>query len=88
VKIPAQAVGSSTLELATLMRQEHHATVLAVIRGGKSYPTPPHGFRVEEGDELVVMAHELGSMEPVVGAAATRGGADPVLGIDPAPSPA
>jgi hypothetical protein len=36
----------------------------------------------------VLMANELGSMEPVVGAAATRGGADPVLGIDPAPSPA
>lgn len=78
----------STAELATLMRSDHHATVMAVARGNSTVANPPHGFRMEAGDELVVLAYELGSMEPVVEEKRTRDGADPVLGIDPAPSPA
>jgi len=88
VRMPEEAVGMSTAELATLMRSDHHATVMAVARGNSTVANPPHGFRMEAGDELVVLAYELGSMEPVVEEKRTRDGADPVLGIDPAPSPA
>ncbi|HEX6947518.1 MAG TPA: NAD-binding protein [Acidimicrobiia bacterium] len=88
VRMPEEAAGMSTTELQALMRQEHHATVLAVIRAGQTIPNPPHGFRMEPDDELVVLAYDLGSMEPVVDEKKTRDGADPVLGIDPAPSPA
>lgn len=88
VRMPEQAVGLSTAELSALMRRDHHATVLAVARDGQTVANPPHGFRMESGDELVVLSSELGSMEPVLEEKVARDGADPVLGIDPAPSPA
>lgn len=66
VSMPEAAVGSSTAELATMMRADHHATVLAVTRAGQTVANPPHGFRMESGDELVVLAYELGQMSPVI----------------------
>lgn len=65
VKLPAGCVGMSTIELATVMRADHHATVLAVNRAGRSVAHPPHGFRMEAGDDLVVLAHALGELEAV-----------------------
>lgn len=88
VRMPEKAVGLSTAELATLMRAEHHATVLAVTRGENTVANPPHGFRMESGDELVVLAYELGEMVPVVKEKVMREEADPLTGFDPAPSPA
>jgi voltage-gated potassium channel len=65
VKMPAQCVGMSTIELATVLRAEHHATWLAINREGRSVAHPPYGFRMEATDDLVVLAHSLGELEPV-----------------------
>jgi voltage-gated potassium channel len=65
VQMPDQGVGMSTVELGALLRAEHHATVLAVIRDGTTVANPPHGFRMQEGDDLVVLAFRLGDLKPV-----------------------
>ena len=88
VMMPDSAVGSSTAELAAMMRAEHHATVLAVTRAGQTVANPPHGFRMEAGDELVVLAYELGQMSPIVKEKLVGEAVDRRLGVDPAPSPA
>jgi voltage-gated potassium channel len=91
VKLPAGCVGMSTIELATVMRADHHANVLAVSRDGKTVGNPPHGFRMEPTDDLVVLAFSLGDLEPVedAGKVATEGAepepsASPVSGAEPA----
>ncbi len=65
VKLPPECVGLSTIELATLLRAEHHATVLAVSRNGRTVANPPHGFRMEADDNMVVLAYSLGDLVPV-----------------------
>jgi voltage-gated potassium channel len=65
VQIPSDAVGTSTADLGAFMRREHHATVLAITRAGRTIANPPHGFRTEPDDELVVLAYELGTMAAV-----------------------
>lgn len=65
VKMPAEGVGLSTNELGAYMRSEHHATILAVTRHGKTIANPPHGFRMEPTDDLVILAFNLGDLEPV-----------------------
>lgn len=92
VAMPEGAVGLSTAELATLMRRDHHATVLAVTRAGQTVANPPHGFRMESGDELVVLAYELGQMTAVIKEKVVQEGADhskdvsPILGGVPSVS--
>ncbi len=65
VQMPVEGVGKSIIELGALMRAEHHATVLAVIRSGNTVANPPHGFRMEAGDDLVILAFSLGYLTPV-----------------------
>ena len=91
VKLPPGCVGMSTIELATVLRAEHHANVLAVSRDGKTLGNPPHGFRMEPTDDLVVLAFSLGDLEPVedIGAAAAEDtesepSARPAAGAEPA----
>jgi voltage-gated potassium channel len=89
VKLPPDCVGMSTIELATVMRADHHANVLAVSRNGKTVGNPPHGFRMEPTDDLVVLAFSLGDLQPVedVGAIPTEDAepsAPPVGGAQPA----
>jgi hypothetical protein len=89
VKLPPECVGMSTIELATVMRADHHANVLAVSRNGKTVGNPPHGFRMEPTDDLVVLAFSLGDLEPVedVGAVPAEDAepsAPPVGGAQPA----
>src|SRR5690606_29802657 len=92
VAMPEGAVGLSTAELAILMRRDHHATVLAVTRAGQTVANPPHGFRMESGDELVVLAYELGQMTAVIKEKVVQEGADhskdvsPILGGVPSVS--
>jgi voltage-gated potassium channel len=89
VKLPPECVGMSTIELATVMRADHHANVLAVSRDGKTVGNPPHGFRMEPTDDLVVLAFSLGDLEPVEVVAAVPAedaepSAPPVGGPQPA----
>lgn len=65
VKMPAEGVGMSTVELGSKMRAKHHATVLAVTRDGKTVANPPHGFRMEADDDLVILAFGLGELDAI-----------------------
>lgn len=88
VRMPEGGVGKSIIELGGLMRSEHHATVLAVTRAGRTVANPPHGFRMEHGDDLVVLAYTLGDLVAVESTpkqATQRGQAS---STDPAPAPA
>lgn len=83
VQMPAEGIGKSIIELGALMRADHHATVLAVIRAGLTVANPPHGFRMEAGDDLVVLAFSLGNLVPV-DEDRRRSSGQPA---DPSPSP-
>jgi voltage-gated potassium channel len=88
VQIPSDAVGISTADLGAFMRREHHATVLAITRAGMTIANPPHGFRTEPDDELVVLAYELGNMAAVKAPEKAPREQPGPLGAEATPSPA
>ena len=65
VELPDDYLGASIDELATRMRRDHQATVLAVSRNGSSFINPPSGFRLEPRDDAVVVAESLGTLSPL-----------------------
>jgi voltage-gated potassium channel len=65
VEMPETGVGMTMSELAVMMSSEHHANVLAIYRDGKTVANPPHEFKMQEGDDLVVLAYSLGDLTPV-----------------------
>jgi voltage-gated potassium channel len=64
VALPEGYAGMSIDELAAKLRAEHLATVLAVVREGTTHTNPDLEFRVQAGDDLVVVAEHLGELEP------------------------
>ncbi len=65
VALPDAYVGLSVDELSAQLRGEHRATLLAVTRGGRSVTNPPADFRLEPGDDAVVVAENLGELRPL-----------------------
>ena len=65
VELPDSYLGVSIDELAARMRRDHQATVLAVSRNGSSFVNPPSDFRLEPGDDAVVVAESLGTLSPL-----------------------
>ena len=65
VELPDGYLGVSIDELSTRMRRDHQATVLAVSRNGSSFINPPTDFRLEQGDDAVVVAESLGTLSPL-----------------------
>jgi voltage-gated potassium channel len=65
VALPDAYVGLSIDELSAKLRGEHHATLLAVTRGGRSMTNPPADFRLQSGDDAVVVAENLGELRPL-----------------------
>ena len=65
VELPDDYLGVSIDELSIRMRREHQATVLAVSRNGSSFVNPPSDFRLEPGDDAVVVAESLGTLSPL-----------------------
>ena len=65
VALPDSYIGLTIDELSTRMRAEHSATLLAVSRNGTSHLNPPTGFRLEPGDNAVVVAESLGTLAPL-----------------------
>ncbi|NNF09762.1 MAG: potassium channel protein [Acidimicrobiia bacterium] len=65
VDLPDDYLGVSIDELSARMRREHQATVLAVTRNGSSFINPPTDFRLEAGDDAVVIAESLGTLQPL-----------------------
>ena len=65
VAIPDRDVGLSLDELSAHLRSEHSATLLGVNRDGVAYVNPPSDFRLESGDDAVVVAESLGTLAPL-----------------------
>jgi voltage-gated potassium channel len=65
VALPADYVGLSIDELSAKLRGDHRATLLAVTRAGQSMTNPPADFRLQEGDDAVVVAESLGELRPL-----------------------
>ena len=100
VQIPDEYLDLSVDEVSARLRADHRATLLSINRGGKAFVNPPSDFRIEHGDDAVVVAESLGTLAPLVlrhddgtGAPAPameietgRSGARPAA--EPAPPPA
>ncbi len=65
VLLPADWAGLSVEEISGRLRAEHSATMVAVARDGVSHTNPPHGFRIEQGDYVVVVASSLSALAPL-----------------------
>lgn len=65
VQLPDDYVGLSVDELSERMRSDHSATLLAVSRNGHAYINPEPGFRLQPGDDAVVVAESLGTLAPL-----------------------
>ena len=65
VALPDDYVGLSVDELSTRLRGDHRATLLAVTRDGRSMTNPPADFRLQPGDDAVVVAEGLGDLRPL-----------------------
>lgn len=65
VQLPDAYVGLSVDELSERMRADHSATLLAVSRGGSAHINPDRDFRLQHGDDAVVVAESLGTLAPL-----------------------
>jgi voltage-gated potassium channel len=65
VALPDDYIGLSVDELSTRLRGDHRATLLAVTREGRSMTNPPADFRLQPGDDAVVVAEGLGDLRPL-----------------------
>jgi voltage-gated potassium channel len=65
VALPDAYVGLSIDELSAKLRGDHRATLLAVTREGRSMTNPPADFRLQAGDDAVVVAENLGELRPL-----------------------
>ncbi len=65
VGLPDEYCGLSVDDLSAKLRTEHRATLLAVTRDGRSMTNPPADFRLEAGDDAVVVAESLGELRPL-----------------------
>ena len=65
VSLPDDYVGLSIDELSARLRSAHRATLLSVSRAGVAYVNPPEDFRLQIGDDLVVVAESLGELLPL-----------------------
>jgi voltage-gated potassium channel len=71
VQLPADYIGLSVDQLSERMRSDHSATLLAVSRAGSAYINPESDFRLQTGDDAVVVAESLGTLAPLQMAPAT-----------------
>jgi voltage-gated potassium channel len=65
VRIPDSYLGLSIDQISSKFRTEHRATLLSISRGGVGNVNPPADFRVQEGDDALVVAESLGTLAPL-----------------------
>lgn len=65
VDLPEEYIGLTLDDLAVKMRADHQATVLGINRGGTAYVNPGSDFRLQAGDDAVVVAESLGKLSPL-----------------------
>lgn len=64
VALPGEYVGLPVDDASARLRAEHHATLLAVLRGTTTIANPPADLRILAGDGAVVVAESLGELRP------------------------
>ncbi|HEY8629932.1 MAG TPA: hypothetical protein VIL73_05205 [Gaiellaceae bacterium] len=74
VEMPENYHGLAIDDVSRMFRDDHHATLLAVTRGGKTYINPAADFQLAADDEALIVAEALGKLRP----AHHREAADPV----------
>ncbi|HEU4895013.1 MAG TPA: NAD-binding protein [Acidimicrobiia bacterium] len=65
VELPEDVVGFSIDDVSAMLRKEHGATLLAVNRDGKTHNNLATDFKLESGDDLIVVAESLGRLSPL-----------------------
>ena len=65
VALPSEYIGISIDELSERLRGDHRATLLAVTRNGSTLTNPAADFRLQAGDDAVVVAEGLGTLSPL-----------------------
>jgi voltage-gated potassium channel len=65
VNLPSEYCGLNIDALSARLRAEHRATLLAVTRGETTYVNPPADFHLDVGDDALVVAESLGTLEPL-----------------------
>jgi voltage-gated potassium channel len=65
VALPDDCVGMSVDDLAARLRRENRTTLLGITRGGATHANPDATFRMELGDDLIVVAESLGALQPL-----------------------
>ena len=65
VQLPEDYVGLTVDELSAHLRRRHEATLIAIGRDGHSYVNPSTDFRLQPGDDAVVVAESLGTLAPL-----------------------
>jgi voltage-gated potassium channel len=65
ITLPDEYLGFSIDDLASRLRADHRATLLSVNRGGHAFVNPPADFRLQAGDDAVVVAESLGTLAPL-----------------------
>lgn len=70
VNLPESFLGMAIDEASALLRRDHRATLLAVTRNRHTVANLGIDFVFESGDDLVVVADSLGSLDPLTQATA------------------
>ena len=65
VALPDSYLGLSVDEVSARLRTEHHATLLAISRDHHTYVNPSSDFRLQAGDDGLVVAESLGTLAPL-----------------------
>ena len=65
ITLPDEYIGLSINDVAARLREDHRATLLSVNRGGHAFVNPEADFRLEPGDDAVVVAESLGTLAPL-----------------------
>jgi voltage-gated potassium channel len=65
VDLPIDYCGLTIDALSARLRAEHRATLLAVTRGSVTHVNPSTDFVLEIGDDALVVAESLGTLEPL-----------------------
>jgi voltage-gated potassium channel len=65
ITLPDDYIGLTIDAVAANLRRDHHATLLSVNRGGRTFVNPPTDFILQEGDDAIVVAESLGTLAPL-----------------------
>jgi voltage-gated potassium channel len=80
ITLPDAYLGMTIDEVAGHLRADHRATLLSVQRGGQAFVNPASTFRLEPGDDAIVVAESLGTLAPLkLQDARRKGAAEPDL---------